>query len=103
PHALAEKVAAGALGRKAGRGFYPWTSTDVEEFDDREARHLAGHMWRDRRTAGTSTPTAVVRGRTRCAGRVPRPRPDRVHGGHPTAPTSLLRRTARRDLRRTDP
>lgn len=61
PRALAEKIDAGALGRKVGRGFYRWEPADVEEFDKREARHLTGHMLRDRRAAGTSAPTAVVR------------------------------------------
>jgi 3-hydroxybutyryl-CoA dehydrogenase len=61
PRALAEKVDAGALGRKTGRGFYSWTSAEAEEFDRREARHLAAHILYDRRPANPGPLPAMVR------------------------------------------
>lgn len=59
PRVLEEKVHEGALGRKSGQGFYPWSPTAVEEFDRREARHLAGHLLRDRRAVGAGAPSSA--------------------------------------------
>lgn len=61
PAALAEKIEVGALGRKAGRGFYPWSPADVAAFDRREALHLAGHVLRDRQTGDAGTQAGLVR------------------------------------------
>lgn len=42
PPMLAEKVAAGHAGRKAGQGFYGWSAEQAAAYDEREAEHLAG-------------------------------------------------------------
>jgi 3-hydroxyacyl-CoA dehydrogenase len=44
PGVLAEKVEAGHLGRKSGRGFYEWSPRRAAEFDDRVARHLIAQL-----------------------------------------------------------
>lgn len=59
PHILAEKVAAGALGRKAGHGFYPWSPSDAEAFDRNEAKHLTGLLLRDRQPTTAPAATAI--------------------------------------------
>jgi 3-hydroxyacyl-CoA dehydrogenase len=50
PRLIADKVAAGHLGRKSGQGFYPWPATRAAEYDRLETKHLAAHLLRDRRT-----------------------------------------------------
>ncbi len=56
PPLIADKVAAGHLGRKSGQGFYAWPPAHATAYDVLETRHLASYLLRDKE----STP-AVVR------------------------------------------
>jgi len=56
PPLIADKVAAGHLGRRTGQGFYPWPQARAEVYDALETRHLASHLLRDRPTRAAAAP-----------------------------------------------
>jgi 3-hydroxyacyl-CoA dehydrogenase len=61
PPLIAEKVAAGHLGRRSGRGFYPWSAAQARAYDAAETRHLASYLLRDRRPSVPATPPRAAR------------------------------------------